>query len=65
MSGTSLLITILVIVIVASFFVALIANYIYRKRHNLPTGDCAMCHTSGKHKKNALVKAYHKTYHNK
>ena len=51
-----LLLEIGVITLVVFFFSFLIGRYIYRKTHNLPTGDCAMCHKSTK----KLLKEYHK-----
>ena len=55
---STLWIEILVLVLVALFFIALISVYVYKKIHHIPTGDCASC--AGK--KNALLKAYNKKY---
>ena len=56
----TLWIEILVIALVVAFLVFVIARYIYKKIHHLPTGECECCHS---HKSN-LVKDYHKKYHN-
>ena len=34
----------------------LVGSYFYKRKHNLPTGDCACCHTNVK----KLLKEYHK-----
>ena len=47
---------VLVIVVVLSFFAAIIGAYIYKKVHHLPTGDCACCHNKVK----KLLKEYRK-----
>ena len=57
--NTSPWLEIIVITAVIIFFGVLIGNYIYRKKHNLPTGDCACC------RKTSLVKNYHKVYKKK
>lgn len=57
----TLLIEILVIALVVAFLVFVIARYIYKKIHHLPTGECEYCHS----KKNKLVKDYHKQYSKK
>lgn len=57
----TLWIEILVIVLVVAFLVFVIARYIYKKVHHLPTGECECCHS----KKNKLVKDYHKQYSKK
>lgn len=54
-------IEILVLVAVALFLLTLFSVYVYKKAHNIPTGECACCHTSGKR----LVKQYHKCCCNK
>lgn len=53
-----LLLEIVVIIIVVSFFGFLIGRYIYKKVKGLPTGECACCHKSTKQ----LVDEYHKCY---
>ena len=58
--NTSPWLEIVVILVVAIFFGALIGNYIYRKKHHLPTGDCAYCKSS-----KSFVKAYRKAYKHK
>ena len=47
---------IIVISLVAIFFIFLISRYIYKKVKGLPTGECACCHKSTK----KLLKEYHK-----
>ena len=54
----TLLLEIIVVIAIVVFFAALIGTYIYKKTHNIPTGDCASC----ANKKNALLKAYRKKY---
>lgn len=54
----TLWIEIIVLMVVLGFFGFLIGRYIYKKRHGIPTGECACC----ANKKNALVKNYHKKY---
>ena len=49
---------VLVLAATIIFFGALIASYIYKKVHHLPTGDCAYCHKGSKQ----LLKEYHKIY---
>ena len=50
-----------VIVAIASitFIGALIGIYVYKRKHNIPTGDCAYCHTN----KNKILEEYHKKYY--
>ena len=38
----------------------LVGSYVYKRKHNLPTGDCACCHTNVK----KLLKKYHKQKEN-
>lgn len=54
--NTSPWLEIIVIVAVLIFLGALIGNYIYRRKHHLPTGECASCRSAN------LVKNYHKVY---
>ena len=49
---------ILVPIVCVLFIGGLIFNYVYRKKHNLPTGDCACCSA----KKRNLLDEYHKMY---
>ncbi len=49
---------ILVIVMVISFFAAIIGVYVYKKIHHIPTGDCAACASKSK----KMLKEYHKMY---
>ena len=53
-----LILEIIVISLVVSFFLFLIGRYIYKKVKGLPTGECACCHKSTKQ----LLKEYHKCY---
>lgn len=50
---------ILVIIAVVLFFVFLAANYAYRKKKRLPTGECQYCHTN---KRKKLLKMYYRKY---
>ena len=61
----TLLIEILVVVGVVAFLGTLIGIFIYKRLHNIPTGDCGMCAKKGLSKKNNLIKEYHKTYNGK
>jgi len=54
----ALIICIVVIVAVVIFLSALLISYIYKRVHNIPTGDCAECR-KGTAK---LLKEYHKKY---
>ena len=54
----ALIIELLVISGVATFFIVLIGRYIYKKAKGLPTGECAYCHKSSKQ----LLKEYHRCY---
>ncbi len=54
----TLWIEILVLVAVVAFLGFLIGRYIYKKKHNLPTGECSYCAKG----KNKMVKDYHKFY---
>ncbi|MCR5332971.1 MAG: hypothetical protein K6E11_03015 [Bacilli bacterium] len=49
---------ILVIGLVVLYFGALIASYIYKRKHNIPVGECAHCAK----RKQRLVKEYRKAY---
>lgn len=51
-------IAVIVAILSASFIATLIGVFIYKKKHNLPTGECAYCHMS----KKEFLKAYHKKY---
>lgn len=53
-----IIVTVGVILLVLAFLGFLIGRYIYKRKHHLPTGECACC--ASKH--NKLVKAYHKKY---
>ena len=56
-------IEIIIIVLLIAFFAFLIGRYIYRKKNNLPTGECSCC--SHSKKGNELVKKYRKKYKSK
>ena len=49
-------IEILALVAIACFVATIVCVYIYKKAHNLPTGECACCHKGTK----KLLKEYHK-----
>lgn len=57
----TLWIEIIVIVAVIAFLAGLTIRHFYRKKHDLPTGECACC----SHSKSNLVKQYHKKYSDK
>ena len=52
---------ILVIALIVIFFLSLIISYVYKKKHHIPTGECAHCVAH----KNNLVSQYHKKYSKK
>ncbi len=52
----TLWIEILAIVLVVAFLSFVIGQYIYKKVHHLPTGDCECCHKN----KKQLLNEYHK-----
>ena len=56
----TLWIEIVVVVLVIAFLLFLIGRHIYRKKNNLPTGECACCQNSKTG--NSLLKAYNKKY---
>ena len=58
MDNSWLWLEIVVIVLIVSFFAALISIYIYKKTKHIPTGDCAAC--AGKSKR--MLKEYRKMY---
>lgn len=62
MSGetVSILLAVFVILFSLSLIGYLIGAYIYKRKHNLPTGDCAYCHK----KKGQILKEYRKFYSN-
>ena len=51
-------IEIIVLTLVIAFVATMIGIYVYKKRHHIPTGECACCQSKGK----KLVKDYHKCY---
>ncbi len=57
----SILLAVIVGILSLSFIITLIARHLYRKSHNLPTGECACCQSGAK----KLVKKYHKKYSTK
>ena len=60
-SPNTIWIEILVLVAVVGFITVLIAVYIYKKAHHLPTGECECCHKGT----SRLLKEYHKMYSKK
>lgn len=38
-----MIVAIITVSAIAIFFIILISRYIYKKKHNLPTGECACC----------------------
>ena len=60
MSGEALSIILIVVAIVFSLSLIgyLLGSYIYKRKHHLPTGDCAYCHKN----KGQLLKEYRKLY---
>lgn len=48
----------IIIILAVGFLLIFIGNYIYRKKKNLPTGECACCANKG----NNLVKKFRKKY---
>ncbi len=57
--NTSPWLEIIVALAVVLFISFLIGNYVYRRKHHLPTGECACCGKAN------LVKNYHKAYKKK
>lgn len=55
-------IEIIVIIVVALIFIAVIGTYIYKKVHHLPTGECADC---SKRMKRAVKQMQHDFKKNK
>lgn len=56
----SIILAIVVALFSLSFIGCLIGSYIYKRKHHLPTGDCAYCHK----KKGQILKDYRKFYGN-
>ena len=54
--NTSPWLEIIVVILVLAFFGALIGNYIYKKKHHIPTGECSSCKSS------RFLKEYRKAY---
>ena len=57
-TALSILLAILCITFSVGLIGFLIARYIYKRKHNLPTGDCAYCHKGTK----KMLDEYHKCY---
>jgi len=55
--STSPWLEIIVIFAVVVFFGSLIGNYIYKKKHHIPTGECSSCKTKAN-----FYKEYRKIY---
>lgn len=53
-------IEVLVLVAAISFVTLILARYIYKKVHHIPTGDCACHHINVK----KILKEYHKNKEN-
>lgn len=53
-------IEIIVIILVALFFIGYIGSYLYKKKHNMPTGECASCHMDMKRAMKKAKKACNK-----
>ncbi len=49
---------VIVIVAVVVFLGSLLGRYLYCKKKNLPTGECACCQSKGK----KIIKKYHKKF---
>ena len=54
--NTSPWLEIIVAFVLIGFFAFLIGSYIYKKKHHIPTGECAECHSKN------LIKEYRKMY---
>ena len=54
--NTSPWLEIIVAIVLLAFFGWLIGSYIYKKKHHIPTGDCAAC------KSRNIIKEYRKIY---
>lgn len=54
----NILLIVCTVIFVLGLFSFLIGSYIYKRKHNLPTGECSYCHQS----KNRLLKDYYKAY---
>ncbi|MBO7573405.1 MAG: hypothetical protein J6T25_01215 [Bacilli bacterium] len=55
--AVSILLAIICILFSLSLIGFLVGRYIYRRKHNLPTGDCECCCISTK----KILKKYHKS----
>lgn len=60
MSGETVSIILAVVSILFSLALigSLVGSYVYKRSHNLPTGDCAYCHAN----KDKILKEYRKKY---
>lgn len=54
----SILLAIICVLFSLSLIGTLVGRYVYRRMHNLPTGDCACCHVNTQ----KLLKKWHKTH---
>lgn len=59
-TALSILLAVLCIIFSVGLIGFLIASYIYKRKHNIPTGDCAYCHKGTK----KMLDEYHKCYCN-
>ena len=57
-SSISIILAIVVSVLCVAFVGGLIASYVYKRKHNIPTGACAECHST----KKSFVDEYHQKY---
>ena len=57
-TALSILLAVLCITFSVGLIGFLIASYIYKRKHNIPTGDCAYCHKGTK----KMLDEYHKCY---
>lgn len=54
------ILTIVVITFVILFFSYLIGSYIYKRKHNIPVGECASCASNMKRAMKKAKKSMHK-----
>ena len=55
-TAVSILLAIICILFSLSLIGFLVGRFVYRRMHNLPTGDCECCHINPK----KILKEYHK-----
>ena len=54
----NILLIVITVVFSLSLISALLISYIYKRKHNLPVGECSNCHKS----KSQLLKEYRSLY---